>query len=108
MPCLRDSNLQIRIAGPSCRPQLEITIFFEYLCECYLSLDVNECLRDNDCHTFADCTNTNGSYTCKCKQGYQGNGKECAKGKKPNVWSGLTTVQATVCPVKDSHLSVLY
>ncbi|CAH3197854.1 unnamed protein product, partial [Porites evermanni] len=39
--------------------------------------NVNECLGDNDCHTFADCTNTNGSYTCKCKQGYQGNGKEC-------------------------------
>ena len=59
---------------------------------------MNECLGDNDCHTFADCTNTNGSYTCKCKQGYQGNGKECTKGKKPNVWSALTAVQATVCP----------
>ena len=59
---------------------------------------MNECLGDNDCHTFADCTNTNGSYTCKCKQGYQGNGKECTKGKKPKVWSALTTVQATVFP----------
>ena len=65
-------------------------------------------MGDNDCHTLADCTNTNGSYTCKCKQGYQGNGKECTKGKKPNVWCVFTSVQATICPVKDSHLSVLY
>lgn len=98
LPCMPCSNLEIRTASPSCCPQLEIKTFFEYLCECYLFLDVNECLGDNDCHTFADCTNTNGSYTCKCKQGYQGNGKECTKGKKPKVWSALTTVQATVCP----------
>ena len=98
VPCMRYSDLEIRTASPSCCPQLEIKAFFEYLCECYLFLDVNECLGDNDCHTFADCTNTNGSYTCKCKQGYQGNGKECTKGKKPNVWSALTTVEATVCP----------
>ena len=100
VPCTRyhDSNLEIRTASPSCCPQLEIKTFFEYLCDCYLFLDVNECLGDNDCHTFADCTNTNGSYTCKCKQGYQGNGKECTKGKKPKVWSALTTVQATVFP----------
>ena len=98
VPCMRYSNLAIRNASPSCCPQLEIKTFFEYLCEFYLFLDVNECLGDNDCHTFADCTNTNGSYTCKCKQGYQGNGRECTKGKKPNVWSALTTVQVTVCP----------
>lgn len=98
LPCMPCSNLEIRTASPSCCHKLEIKTFFEYLCECYLFLDVNECLGDNDCHTFADCTNTNGSYTCKCKQGYQGNGKECTKGKKPNVWSALTTVQATVCP----------
>ena len=100
VPCMRChvNNLEIRTASPSCCPQLEIKTFFEYLCDCYLFLDLNECLGHNDCHTFADCTNTNGSYTCKCKQGYQGNGKECTKGKKPKVWSALTTVQATVCP----------
>ena len=35
----------------------------------------------NDCDEFADCFNTNGSYTCSCKDGYQGNGKECAEGE---------------------------
>ncbi|XP_051972779.1 uromodulin-like 1 [Xyrauchen texanus] len=33
--------------------------------------DINECfLLDTDCSTFADCTNTNGSYTCACWYGY--------------------------------------
>ncbi|CAG0882510.1 unnamed protein product [Cyprideis torosa] len=34
--------------------------------------DLNECLdKDmNDCHEFADCTNTFGSFTCECKRGY--------------------------------------
>lgn len=41
--------------------------------------DINECF-DNVCDPFADCTNNEGSYTCKCKEGYSGNGKECTKG----------------------------
>ncbi|XP_078702689.1 uncharacterized protein LOC144928343 [Branchiostoma floridae x Branchiostoma belcheri] len=38
--------------------------------------DVNECTA-NPCHEFADCTNTDGSYTCTCRDGYMGNGKNC-------------------------------
>ena len=29
----------------------------------------------------AECTNTEGSYTCECKPGFTGDGKECT-GKK--------------------------
>ncbi|XP_067277091.1 uncharacterized protein si:ch73-105b23.6 [Pseudorasbora parva] len=29
------------------------------------------------CHEMADCSSTGYNYTCKCKQGYTGNGKEC-------------------------------
>ncbi|XP_051773809.1 mucin-like protein [Ctenopharyngodon idella] len=29
------------------------------------------------CHEMADCTSTGYNYTCKCKRGYAGNGKEC-------------------------------
>ena len=50
-------------------------------CTLFCSSDVNECIEGNDCDEFADCKNSNGSYTCSCKDGYQGNGKECIKGK---------------------------
>ena len=40
--------------------------------------DIDECSEGiDDCHTNADCTNTIGLYTCTCKTGYTGNGKEC-------------------------------
>ncbi|KAJ2953641.1 hypothetical protein O0L34_g1253 [Tuta absoluta] len=39
--------------------------------------DVDECgLGLHDCHEHAVCNNTHGSYTCKCKQGYIGDGKK--------------------------------
>ena len=41
-------------------------------------LDKNECTDGSaECHVDADCTNTEGSYTCKCKPGYTGDGKTC-------------------------------
>ncbi|XP_020609591.1 contactin-associated protein 1-like [Orbicella faveolata] len=40
--------------------------------------DLNECDRKtNDCHQHASCTNERGSYSCKCKQGYSGDGFRC-------------------------------
>ena len=45
-------------------------------------LDIDECETDADnCDINADCTNTIGSYTCKCRLGYLGNGESC-RGKK--------------------------
>ncbi|PZC82381.1 hypothetical protein B5X24_HaOG210422 [Helicoverpa armigera] len=39
--------------------------------------DVDECgLGLHDCHEHAICNNTHGSYTCRCKQGYIGDGKK--------------------------------
>ena len=45
----------------------------------YISLDINECNNgeDNNCHENAICTNTNGSFTCQCQNGYTGNGTIC-------------------------------
>jgi len=31
----------------------------------------------NDCHIEAICTNTIGSYTCECQQGWAGDGIQC-------------------------------
>ena len=51
------------------------------VCILFCSPDVNECIEGNDCDEFADCKNSYGSYSCSCKDGYRGNGKECIKGK---------------------------
>ena len=43
-----------------------------------LSSDVDECAEaTHNCHQFASCTNTVGHFTCKCIDGYTGNGKIC-------------------------------
>ncbi|XP_065667890.1 uncharacterized protein LOC100197784 isoform X3 [Hydra vulgaris] len=44
----------------------------------YSASDVNECNFDNNCHAFAFCTNTFGSYTCTCKLSFEGDGISCA------------------------------
>ncbi|XP_068705898.1 adhesion G protein-coupled receptor E1-like [Montipora foliosa] len=39
--------------------------------------DINECSSENECHVNATCTNTKGSYNCTCKEGYEGDGRNC-------------------------------
>jgi hypothetical protein len=40
-------------------------------------LDVNECLS-SPCGNNAACNNTEGSFICSCKQGFEGNGINCS------------------------------
>lgn len=42
-------------------------------------VDVNECANEetNECDTNALCTNTNGSYVCRCTKGFKGDGRNC-------------------------------
>ena len=42
--------------------------------------DIDECATPdtNECDTNAECSNTEGSYTCSCRVGYTGDGKNCA------------------------------
>ena len=43
-----------------------------------LTLDINECnLNADDCHQFATCNNTLGSFECGCNVGYEGDGVNC-------------------------------
>ena len=43
------------------------------------NVDVDECSSDekNDCNPNAMCTNTEGSYVCRCIRGFEGNGRNC-------------------------------
>ena len=41
--------------------------------------DIDECSNEklNNCSTNAACSNTDGSFVCTCKHGWQGNGYSC-------------------------------
>ena len=42
------------------------------------SPDIDECTRGTDnCDVNADCVNTEGSFLCLCRAGYEGTGQEC-------------------------------
>jgi hypothetical protein len=42
-------------------------------------VDLDECaLGTDNCSTHADCTNTDGGFTCTCQAGYTGSGRLCA------------------------------
>ena len=42
--------------------------------------DIDECMNreDNNCSLNANCTDTDGSYTCTCHHGFTGDGVNCA------------------------------
>ena len=44
----------------------------------FLSSDINECSNGtHNCHAAATCTNTEGSFTCACNSGWNGDGVNC-------------------------------
>ena len=45
-------------------------------------IDDNECDGgSHNCHSQAQCTNTDGSFKCNCTTGWQGNGSACTGNK---------------------------
>ena len=42
----------------------------------YIS-DIDECVEQSPCDENAQCTNTPGSFTCDCIEGYSGDGITC-------------------------------
>ena len=53
-----------------------------WFCYVHLVADIDECSSENECHLNAACTNIIGSYNCTCKNGYEGDGRNCS-GKSP-------------------------
>ena len=44
----------------------------------FVLLDIDECLSNSRaCDVTANCTNTDGSHNCTCKEGYTGDGQSC-------------------------------
>ena len=46
-------------------------VFFHAFVAC---LDIDECQLSSPCHSLATCSNTEGSFSCKCREGYHGDG----------------------------------
>ena len=52
--------------------------YYHTFCVSLMLLDINECSNgSHDCDVNANCTNTNGSHSCTCKEGYTGKGESC-------------------------------
>ena len=55
-----------------------VMLFLNFHCFC-TPKDVDECTANtHNCHSNADCTNTNGAFTCACKSGFSGSGTSCS------------------------------
>lgn len=82
--CLSESNLSRKWLSvfKSIHSGHEHQAKFDFNVTRHLSLitDIDECAspETNECDSNAVCNNTEGSYTCRCQNGYQGDGKSCA------------------------------
>ena len=57
---------------------INIALLFIYYNTFILIVDINECnLNIDDCHQFATCSNTPGSFECRCNVGHEGDGVNC-------------------------------
>lgn len=61
-------------------------------------IDLDECKEsEQTCHSDADCINNIGSYLCRCKDGYLGNGVTCVKGEYWNIKSVPSSMLTQAC-----------
>ena len=64
-------------------------------CIHFLPLDVDECATKdtNECDSNAGCSNTEGSYVCRCLKGFQGDGRNCTG----MYWHTLNSLDLHYC-----------
>ena len=72
--------------------------------------DIDECEDGTDsCGENADCTNTDGSYTCSCLSGYSGDGMTCDGKDLPKQVSGhIRCIHFLVYRHQECLLSIAY
>jgi len=61
----------------ACYASITLNITFNVFNISYIFQDINECKDETPCQENADCHNLNGTYTCKCSDGYLGNETLC-------------------------------
>lgn len=73
--CPPQSSCYMRYSYPTCQCQRSGFKYWKLrnVCE-----DINECRERIPCSRNAYCYNTPGSYVCRCKSGFQGNGRVCS------------------------------
>ena len=58
---------------------LNFNIYIQLMKPLNPTTDIDECDMDTDnCHSYATCNNTIGSFTCTCDEGFMGDGVNCA------------------------------
>ena len=74
IPCFGEKSSKVSYVFVISKPNFRSVLIISIL----NFSDINECKANtHSCHPKAICTNTFGSYECKCLQGYTGNGKQC-------------------------------
>ena len=60
----------------------------------FICADLDEChIGSFTCHARADCVNVPGSYSCRCRPGYVGNGRTVCAGKVFSEFSCWTVIE---------------
>ena len=65
--------------GFTCIEVVPCPIGFEPVPNMKMCVDIDECASGGYCHSDAICRNTEGSYLCKCKDGFEGDGKRTCR-----------------------------
>ena len=65
------------------------------------SADINECLNADACHADATCTNSHGSHSCACNDGYSDDGMNCADNDECVLETDKCDVNATCATLAD-------
>ena len=89
---------------------LNLFIYYMHFINSFVLLDIDECQNEtlNNCDDNADCFDSDGSFTCTCREGYSGTGVDC-QGKRwillslCNSFKLLLTLDIDECESSDTN-----